>query len=103
MRGTSQTSPSWPSSSSRRRPRSSAGASKSGFRGRCGLGVEEPCFVCEHDRLDAVAQIELLEDVRDVRLHGRVADVELLADLGVRQAPRDQAEHLELALGQLVE
>jgi RND superfamily putative drug exporter len=42
--------------------------------------------VCEHDRLDAVAQIELLEDVRDMRLHGRVADVELLADLGIREA-----------------
>jgi hypothetical protein len=50
-----------------------------------------------------VAQLELLEDVRDVRLDGRVADVELAADLRVREASRDQAEHAQLALRQLVE
>ena len=31
----------------------------------------------EHDRLDAVTEVELLQDVRDVRLDRRVADVEL--------------------------
>src|SRR5205823_4668073 len=46
---------------------------------------------------------ELLEDVRDVRLHRGVADVELLADLRVREPAGDQAEHVELALGELVE
>ena len=40
--------------------------------------LEEPGLVGEHDRLDAVAEVELLEDVRDVRLDGRVADEELL-------------------------
>ena len=65
--------------------------------------VDEPGLVGEHDRLDAVAQVELLEDVRDVRLDGRLADVELLADLGVREAAGDQAEDVALALGQLVE
>jgi hypothetical protein len=33
--------------------------------------------------LDAVAEAELLEDVRDVRLDGCLADVKLLADLGI--------------------
>jgi hypothetical protein len=51
------------------------------------VGVfEQSRFVREHDGLDPVAQIELLEDVRDVRLDGRIADVELLADLGVSRA-----------------
>ena len=36
-------------------------------------------------------------------LDGRVADVELAAYLGVREAPRDQAEYVELALGQLAD
>ena len=42
--------------------------------------------------LDAVTEVELLEDVRDVCLDGRVADVELSADLGVREAAGDQAK-----------
>ena len=46
-------------------------------RGRRVGVLEEPAPVGEHDRLHAVAQIELLEDVRDVRLHGRLADEEL--------------------------
>jgi hypothetical protein len=38
--------------------------------------LEEPGLVCEYDGLDAVAEAELLEDVRDVCLDGRLADVE---------------------------
>ena len=49
--------------------------------------LEEARLVGEHDRLDAVAEVELLEDVGDVRLDGRVADEELLGDLGVGEAP----------------
>src|SRR5688572_1334752 len=60
-------------------------------------------LVGEHDCLDAVAEVELLEDVRDVCLHGGVADVELLADLRVRKAAGNQPKDVELALGQLVE
>src|SRR5512139_2257728 len=45
---------------------------------------EQPSLVRQHDCLDPVAQIELLEDVRDVRLDGGLADVELLPDLCVR-------------------
>ena len=48
--------------------------------------VKEPRLVREHDCLDAVTEVELLEDVRDVCLDGRVADVELSADLNVREA-----------------
>jgi len=45
--------------------------------------IEQSGLVGKHDRLNPVAETELLEDVRDVRLHGRFADVELLADLCV--------------------
>src|SRR5689334_13629442 len=43
--------------------------------------VEEPRLVCEDDGLDTVAEAELLKNVRDVRLDGRLADVELSTDL----------------------
>ena len=32
--------------------------------------LEDPRLVGQHDRLDAVAEVELLEDVRDVCLDG---------------------------------
>jgi hypothetical protein len=57
----------------------------------------------QHDRLDAVAEIQLLQDVRDVGLDRCVADVELLCDLRIRVALRDQPQDLPLAVGQLVE
>ena len=53
-------------------------------------------LVGEHDRLDPVAEAELLEDVRDVHLHGRFADVDLLADLCVGQAGRDEPQDFVL-------
>ena len=43
---------------------------------------------------------ELGQDVLDVRARGLGGDVELLGDLGVREAARDQARHLEFAGGQ---
>jgi hypothetical protein len=45
--------------------------------------LEEPGLMGEHDRLHAVAEVELLKDVRDVRLDGGLADVELVPDLRV--------------------
>jgi hypothetical protein len=51
-------------------------------------------LVGKHYRLDPVAQAELLQDVRDVRLHGRLADGELAADLRIGQADRDQPQDL---------
>jgi hypothetical protein len=53
--------------------------------------------------LHPVSQAELGEDVRDVRLDGGLADVELAADLRVGQAGRDQPEDLRFALGELAE
>ena len=65
--------------------------------------LEEPGLVCEYHRLDAVAETQLLEDVRDVCLHGRLADVDVLSDLCIGQAVGDQPEDLLLAGGELVE
>jgi hypothetical protein len=67
------------------------------------VGLDESRLVGEHHRLHAVAKVELLQDVRDVGLHGRVADVELLSDLGVRESACDQAEDVSFPLGELVE
>ncbi len=53
--------------------------------------------------MDAVAEAEFLEDVRDVGLDGRLADVELRADLRVGQAEGDEPEDVLLACGELVE
>src|SRR5919106_556906 len=44
---------------------------------------EECVLVRQHDCLDAVAEVEFLEDVRDVGLDRGVTDVELLGDLAV--------------------
>ena len=63
--------------------------------------LDEARLVREDDGLDAVAEPELPEDARDMRLHGRLADEELLGDLGVREASRDQLQDLDLARGQL--
>ena len=57
---------------------------------RCSASLpraDESAFVGEHDRLDAVAHAELLQDARDVGLHGRLAEEEFAADLG-GYAPR---------------
>jgi hypothetical protein len=57
----------------------------------------------EHDRLYAVAEVELLEDVRDVGLDGGLADVELVPDLRVREAASHQAKDVSFAITELVE
>ena len=53
-------------------------------------------------QLRARRPARLALDVRAVRLDRAHAEVELLADLGVRVAERDQAQDLELALGEVV-
>src|SRR5207247_261824 len=65
--------------------------------------LEEPRLVREHDCLDAVTEVELLEDVRDVCLDSGVADVEVLCDLCVGEAVDDQAKDLLFTRGQVVE
>src|SRR3954453_15901276 len=51
--------------------------------------------------LDAVLDLELHQDVRDVVLDRLRADVERLCDLRVVLSVRDQAQDLELAVGEL--
>src|SRR5919204_6997273 len=60
-------------------------------------------LVREHHRLDAIAQPELHEHARDVRLDGRLADDELSGDLSVGQPAGHELEDLELSGGELVE
>ena len=50
--------------------------------------------------LDPVAQPELAQDRRDVRLHRRLGQHEALRDLRVREGERDQPQHLDLTLRQ---
>src|SRR5690606_37273326 len=51
-------------------------------------------------RLGAALEAELREQVRHVRLHGGLADAQLLRDGLVAGAGGDQLQHLELALGE---
>src|SRR6185312_14424146 len=69
---------------------------------RVGAFLVEPGLVYEYHRLHAVAEAELGEDVRDVGLYGRLADVELLTDLCVGQAAGDEQEDVLLSCGELV-
>jgi hypothetical protein len=63
-------------------------------------GAHEAGFVGEDDGLDAVAEVELLQDAGDVGL-GRVRTYdELVGDLGVREAASDEPQHLGFAGGQ---
>ena len=66
-------------------------------------GLHEARLVRGDDGLDAITKVELHQDPCHVRLHRRVADEQLLRDLRVRQAAREQLEDLELARGQVVE
>src|ERR1700690_3309324 len=95
----------------RRAPGTSAGRSRrradlahleelqlAGRVGRRGLRRRDSGLVGEYDGLDAVAQVQLREDVRDVGLDGRRGDDERIGDLRVRETARDQLEHLELTV-----
>src|SRR6266540_4505954 len=65
--------------------------------------LDEAGFVGEDDGLDAVSEVELAEDAGDVGFDGCFADEQGCGDLVVGLAFGDQLEHLELAVGQLVE
>lgn len=67
------------------------------------LRLEEAGLVRQDDRLHPVAEVKLLQDMGDVRLDGRLADVELLPDLRVGEALCNQAQDVALAARQLVE
>src|SRR3984885_15436046 len=75
----------------------------SGVRGRAAGGAvrraggDEARLVGVNNRLNAVAEAELLQDAGDMRLGGRLADHEPVADLRIGQATGQQAEHFALA------
>ena len=92
----------------RARPRSTAGRgprriagrrASSGSRARAADGsatvLDRP-----EGRLGAAREVELAEDVRDVRARRPLGDVEQRRDLLVRVALRDERQDLALALGQ---
>src|SRR4051794_5634050 len=60
----------------------------------------EPALVGQDDGLDAVAQAELEQQARHVRLDRALADDELARELRVALAAREQDQDLALALGQ---
>src|SRR5205823_4934081 len=64
--------------------------------------LDESLFVRVADRLRAVVDAGLGEEVVDMALHGRLADVEASRDLAVGEALRDQREHFDLAWRQAV-
>jgi hypothetical protein len=82
-----------------------AGARKNVTMNATGRPVDGDCsgLACQHHELDAVAQVQLLQDVHNVCLHGGLADEEPPADFRVRQAVRDQPEHVLLACGEVGE
>ena len=66
------------------------------------LDVDQPALERVAHQLGAGASSQLLLDVRAVGLDGAHAQVELLGDLVVGVAERDQPQDLELALGEVV-
>jgi signal transduction histidine kinase len=60
-------------------------------------GPDEPALVREHDGLNAIAEAELGEDPRDVRLYRRLTEVQRFRDFGVGESARDVAQDVELA------
>src|SRR6478752_2553482 len=64
---------------------------------RGSVSVDEPGAAGERARLGAAAGTELGHHVGDVHAHGLGGDEQLLADLAVASAGRDQSEDLPLA------
>jgi hypothetical protein len=51
-----------------------------------GARLDQAALVGEHDGLDAIPHAELGEDPGDVRLHRRLAEKELVTEVGSEQA-----------------
>src|SRR5213080_2520886 len=79
-----------------------AAADRYGLRGLLAW-LDQACFVGEDHCLDPVSLAQLHQDVRDVRLHGRVAYDQLRRDLGIREAACEELQDVELARRQLLE
>src|SRR5215212_1847853 len=55
----------------------------------------------EGGRFTAIGRSQLADDVGDVKLDRARADVELLSDLGVREALAEKVQHFPLARGEI--
>ena len=64
--------------------------------------LDQPAIDRVANELCAIREAELLLDVRAVRLDRADAEVELLGDLVVGVAQRDQAQNLQLTVGEVV-
>ena len=67
--------------------------------------LDDACFVREHHRLDAVTQAQLHQHVRNVGLHGRLADKQRRADFLIALAVGESLllEHNRPALRRLTD
>ena len=72
-----------------------------GSGGPFGSRAEQVTLIGQDDGLRPVADIQLLQDPRDVGLDRRVAEEQLAADFGVGQTLRDEPEHVSLARGEV--
>ena len=52
--------------------------------------LQDPRFVGEHDGLDTVAELKLLQQVPDMRLDGRLAHIQFRRNFCVGEAARHQ-------------
>src|SRR4029077_3816824 len=67
------------------------------------LRTDQAGFVSQDHGLDAVSQLELVQQVGDVGLNGRLADVKARGDLGVGEASRNFLHDFSLAVGEGLE
>ena len=65
-----------------------------------GVDLEEAGLTCGGQSLGTVVGVQLAVDVHHVATHGVESNVELVADLGVGEALREQTQDLHLALGE---
>src|SRR4051794_17432310 len=85
-----------------RRPSRATLARRAARGARRALGLDEPPADRVPGQLDAVAQAELLEDVRAMALDGLLADRQELGDVAARVALGDELDDLDLARRQRI-
>jgi len=66
------------------------------------IQLDEPSVGCPAGQLVTIGELQLTQHAADMRLDSLDRDKQLLRDLLVRVAARDQPEHLTLTLGQSV-
>src|SRR4030095_12805860 len=66
-------------------------------------GTHQPGLVGQDDGLNAVAEVQLAEDARDVALDRRLAEEQALGELGVGKPLCEQLQDFELALCEQIE